>query len=152
MLEFGIHASLICTVTPKIGSKSRSLSCDCGYWVLWDTAFHNINAVYSVENIKVSSVMKLTMWCSVIPMMLTTIYYVLNELIHWYYIYELVRCETERTYYLQMSLTATHFIPDSKIIYCKTLLNSGNMSKTCYFKNYTHLWRQVRTLTQYRWN
>ena len=34
----------------------------CGYWVYWSTASHDINAIYSVENIRVSSIMKLTMW------------------------------------------------------------------------------------------
>ena len=32
------------------------------YHVFWSTASHDINAVYSVENIRVSSIIKLTMW------------------------------------------------------------------------------------------
>ena len=43
---------------PKQGSRT-SLPCDCGYCVFWSTASHDINAVYSVENIILSSIMKL---------------------------------------------------------------------------------------------
>ena len=37
----------------------------CGHWVFRSTAFHDINAVYSVDNIRVPSVVKLTVWCCV---------------------------------------------------------------------------------------
>ena len=44
--------------------EQGKLPCDSGYWVFWSTASHDINAVYSIENIRVSStcIMKLTMW------------------------------------------------------------------------------------------
>ena len=43
------------------GSRTVLLQCDCVPYVFWRTASHDINAVYSVENIRVSSIMKLTM-------------------------------------------------------------------------------------------
>ena len=48
--------------TPNQGSRTRKLPCDFVPCVFWSTASHDINAVYSVKNIRVSSIMKLTMW------------------------------------------------------------------------------------------
>ena len=37
-------------------------TCDCGHWVSWSTASHNIKALYFVQNIRLSSIMKFNMW------------------------------------------------------------------------------------------
>ena len=48
--------------SPNQGSRTRYIPCDCVPCVFWSKASHDINAVYSAENIRVSSIMKLTMW------------------------------------------------------------------------------------------
>ena len=42
--------------------EQGKLPCDCSYWVFWSTASHDINAVYSVKNIRVSTIIILTIW------------------------------------------------------------------------------------------
>ena len=44
-------------LSPNQGSRTRWLPC-----VFWSPTCHDINAVFSMENIRVSSIMKLTMW------------------------------------------------------------------------------------------
>ena len=54
--------AILWSLSPNQGSRTRYLPCDWGYWVFWSSSSHDINAVYSIENIRVSSIMKLTMW------------------------------------------------------------------------------------------
>ena len=43
--------------------------------MLWNTASHDINAVYSIDDIRVSSIIKLTMWLCVNHMVMALFYY-----------------------------------------------------------------------------
>ena len=52
-------------MTLNVGGRTWLLPCDCSYYLFWNKASYEINVVKQVENIRLSSGMKLAKLCDV---------------------------------------------------------------------------------------